>query len=145
MTLTLVMRKIVPTINDASNRTMKTKLTSCALASLLAVAALAQNALAGHTTTAEHGYRGVISCFTQPKGLEEWLIEIRSDDDRPFAQTGDPLTRWLRHLGLGCFNCRQEVVGKTILDGLRQLRQPLYQGLHELGHSRESSPGWLQQ
>src|SRR5215468_7509329 len=32
--------------NDESNRTMKTKLILCALASLLAVAALAQNALA---------------------------------------------------------------------------------------------------
>jgi hypothetical protein len=74
---------------------------------------------AGHATTAEHEYRGAISYFTKPKGLREWLIEIIGDDDRPFAQTGDPLTRLLRHLSLGCFDFLQEVFGKTILDGLR--------------------------
>jgi hypothetical protein len=74
---------------------------------------------AGHATTAEHEYRGAISYFTEPKGLREWLIEIIGDDDRPFAQSGDPLTRLLHHLGLGFFDCLQEVCGKTILYGLR--------------------------
>ena len=55
----------------------------------------------------------------QAKKPREWLIEIVGDDDGPFAKTSDPLTRLLRHLGLDFFDCLQEVLGKTILQGLR--------------------------
>jgi hypothetical protein len=79
-----------------------------------------------------HGYRGATSCFTKPKGLGEWRVEIASNHYHPLPKTGSPPVRLFLNLGLGVFSFLQEALSKALLYRLRQLCQTLQE-------SRDSS------